>query len=322
MKRILVFLLLILTLGCTMASAAKRGETVTVTFEIVDNEFGAISARVGISFDPKVFEFVSAEKISPDVLTGAPESPEESFGLVNMGGIAPGVLGTVTLRIRKDAPAGAHEVTPAVDSVYNAAREAVTLNVKGEKVALEHVWDLGRVTVEATCYSEGVMRYRCLYCEAAREEVIPMTEHAEGAPIVTTVATCTHDGWQIYPCAICGDVLREEAIPATGHAEGDAVVTREPTAATPGVLSIQCANCGKTIRTEEIPATGPARLPGDADGDGSVNVFDALAILQFDVGWEVAILRHNADVDADGGVNVFDALLILQHDVGWDVEMK
>ena len=83
-----------------------------------------------------------------------------------------------------------------------------------------------------------------------------------------------------------------------------------------------CSNCGKTIRTEEIPATGPARLPGDADGDGSVNVFDALAILQFDVGWEVAILRHNADVDADGGVNVFDALLILQHDVGWDVEMK
>lgn len=205
MRRIIsaCFLLLMLC-ACLPAFAAERGEEVTITFEIVDNEFGAISARVGIEFDPKVFEFVSAERISTDVLTSAPATPDASFGLMNLGGIKPGPLGTITLRIRKDAPSGAHAVTPKVDSVYDANRQEITLNVKGETVSLSHVWDDGRVTVEATCYSEGVMRYRCFFCEAAREEAIPMTEHAEGAPIATTVATCTRDGWQIYPCAICG----------------------------------------------------------------------------------------------------------------------
>jgi len=66
----------------------------------------------------------------------------------------------------------------------------------------------------------------------------------------------------------------------------------------------------------------PARTPGDADGDGSVSIMDALAILQYDVGWGTAINTRNADVNADGTANIMDALLILQYDVGWDVELK
>lgn len=317
----LVFLLMLLC-ACYTALAAERGEEVTITFEIVDNEFEAISARVGVEFDPKVFEFVSAEKISTDVLTNAPVTSDASFGLVNLNGIQPGPLGTITLRIKKDAPSGAHAVTPKVDAVYNSKREEVHLNVKGETISLDHVWDDGRVTVVATCYSEGVMRYRCYFCDAAREEVIPMTEHKEGEPIATTVATCTRDGWQIYPCAICGDVLREEAIPAIGHTEGETVVTQEPTATVPGIRVTQCANCGKTIRTEEIPATGPVRLPGDADGSGKVDIMDALAVLQAAVGWSTPIDRDASDVDGSGAVDIMDALLILQYSVGWDVELK
>jgi hypothetical protein len=66
----------------------------------------------------------------------------------------------------------------------------------------------------------------------------------------------------------------------------------------------------------------PLRQPGDANDDGDVSIFDALAILQYDVGWEVVINPINADVNADGSANIFDALLILQYDVGWDVELQ
>ena len=64
-----------------------------------------------------------------------------------------------------------------------------------------------------------------------------------------------------------------------------------------------------------------SRLPGDANEDGLVDIFDALLILQYDVGWDVTINTANADVNASGTVDIFDALLILQYDVGWDVAL-
>ena len=66
---------------------------------------------------------------------------------------------------------------------------------------------------------------------------------------------------------------------------------------------------------------GETRLSGDANGDGMVDLFDALAILKYDVGWDADVNLINADVNGDGAVDLFDALLILQYDVGWDVEL-
>ena len=63
------------------------------------------------------------------------------------------------------------------------------------------------------------------------------------------------------------------------------------------------------------------RLPGDADQDGSVTIMDALAVLQYSVGWDVDISMSNADVDADGSATIMDALRILQYCVGWDAEL-
>lgn len=156
MRRCFVWLLALVMLGTATAFAAERGETVTVAFEIVDNEFGAISARVGMAFDPDVFEFVSAERISRDVLNSAPKAADDRYGLVNLGGISAGVLGTVTLRIRESAPAGAWEVAPVVDSVYNARKQPVTLNVKGETIYLDHAW-----AQEPTA---GEEENRCIIC--------------------------------------------------------------------------------------------------------------------------------------------------------------
>ncbi len=65
-----------------------------------------------------------------------------------------------------------------------------------------------------------------------------------------------------------------------------------------------------------------ARIPGDVNENGSSDIFDALLILQHDVGWDVAINVSNGDVNADGVCSIFDALLILQYDVGWNVTLQ
>lgn len=64
------------------------------------------------------------------------------------------------------------------------------------------------------------------------------------------------------------------------------------------------------------------RVPGDANEDGSVDIFDALLALQYDAGWNVTINTSNADVNADGYTDIFDALILLQYDAGWNVVLK
>lgn len=61
-------------------------------------------------------------------------------------------------------------------------------------------------------------------------------------------------------------------------------------------------------------------IPGDADGDGDVNVADVLFIQQYLAGWDVEINKTAADVTGDKKVNIADALLIQQRLAGWDVE--
>ena len=56
---------------------------------------------------------------------------------------------------------------------------------------------------------------------------------------------------------------------------------------------------------------------GDVDGDGNVNVTDALTALQAAVG-KISLSDESktaADVDGDGKITVTDALLILQKSV-------
>jgi hypothetical protein len=103
--------------------------------------------------------------------------------------------------------------------------------------------------------------------------------------------TCTVDGYtgDVY-CADCDQLITEgEVITAPGHNYVDGV----------------CEHCGK-----------PETMMGDVNGDGFVDVEDAMLILQLDA----FILEEGdldvtvADVSGDGLVDVEDAMLILQFD--------
>ncbi len=71
-----------------------------------------------------------------------------------------------------------------------------------------------------------------------------------------------------------------------------------------------------------ITVSSAAALPGDANGDGSVNANDALRIMQYAAGWSVSLNKTNADVNASGGVDLNDAILILRYNAGEDVVLQ
>ena len=63
------------------------------------------------------------------------------------------------------------------------------------------------------------------------------------------------------------------------------------------------------------------RLPGDANGDGSVDLKDAAVLRRFLAGgWNVTLIEKNADVNGDGTVTLKDVTLITRYLAGgWGV---
>ncbi|MCP4347790.1 MAG: hypothetical protein GY795_19995, partial [Desulfobacterales bacterium] len=68
-----------------------------------------------------------------------------------------------------------------------------------------------------------------------------------------------------------------------------------------------------------IPKTDSEYALGDADGNGEIEIYDALVIAQYDVGLKTRDELPgfaSADVDGNGKINIFDALRIAEFVVG------
>ena len=64
------------------------------------------------------------------------------------------------------------------------------------------------------------------------------------------------------------------------------------------------------------------RIAGDTNGDGSLDLKDAVTLIRGIVGgWGVTVVDVNADVNADGSVDLRDATLIVRYLAGWDVTL-
>lgn len=68
--------------------------------------------------------------------------------------------------------------------------------------------------------------------------------------------------------------------------------------------------------------SGEDRVPGDVDGNDSVNLSDALNLLRSLAGENVNINVANVDVNDDGKADIYDVLLLLQYVAGWNVTLK
>jgi len=70
----------------------------------------------------------------------------------------------------------------------------------------------------------------------------------------------------------------------------------------------------------ETPA--PARVPGDINGDGEIDIMDVIRQLKYVSDWNVEIIKENADVTGDGNVDIMDVIRLLKYVSGWSVELK
>lgn len=123
----------------------------------------------------------------------------------------------------------------------------------GQAIAkIDHTWDNGKVTTEATCEHTGVRTYTCTVCGETKEEETPKTEHTYDEGTVTKKPTCTETGIKTYTCTVCGATKTEE-IAATGHQHTEVRNEKEATCTETGYTGdTYCTDCGTKLSSGEV----------------------------------------------------------------------
>lgn len=118
----------------------------------------------------------------------------------------------------------------------------------GQAIAkIDHTWDNGKVTTEATCEHTGVRTYTCSVCGETKEEETPKTDHTYDDGTVTKKPTCIETGIKTYTCTVCQKTKTEE-IPATGHQHTEVRNKVEATCTKEGYSGdVYCTDCGTKL---------------------------------------------------------------------------
>jgi hypothetical protein len=75
----------------------------------------------------------------------------------------------------------------------------------------------------------------------------------------------------------------------------------------------------RALSASEVADLGSMQTgtPGDVNGDGSIDIVDALLTAQYYVGLDPSgFIPGNADTNCDGSIDIVDALLVAQYYVG------
>ena len=145
--------------------------------------------------------------------------------------------------------------------------------------AIDHKWDSGKVTKEATCKAAGEKTFTCQNDSSHTKTVIILaTDHKDtntdykcdycgkslctahsSVPVEGKPATCTEAGLtEGAKCPNCGEILaKQKEIPPTGHST-ELKNTKSATCIADGYTGDEiCKTCGKTVKSGEvIKATG------------------------------------------------------------------
>ena len=117
---------------------------------------------------------------------------------------------------------------------------------------IDHTWDNGKVTTEATCEHTGVRTYTCSVCGETKEEETPKTDHTYDDGTVTKKPTCIETGIKTYTCTVCQKTKTEE-IPATGHQHIEIRNKKEATCIETGYTGdTYCKDCGTKLSSGEV----------------------------------------------------------------------
>lgn len=83
--------------------------------------------------------------------------------------------------------------------------------------------------------------------------------------------------------------------------------------------SIVDKTTGEPLPDDAVLVKPSESMLGDVNGDGKVNMRDAVLLRQYVAGWDVEMITDTADANGDGKVNIRDAVLLRQYVAGWDV---
>ena len=193
--------------------------------------------------------------------------------------------------------------------------------------------------IAATCTQEGLTEGSvCSVCgEILLPQVsLPMTAHTE-VPLKGQIPTCTQTGLSDGTvCSVCQELLTVQvSIPALGHNP-----EKQPGVAADCVKEgltegSYCTVCNDVLTAQTVlPALGHTFdtgsctrcgaadpnwwMPGDADGNGTLNYQDALLVLRCSVGLESLppFAALACDMDGNGTLTYNDALVILRRSIG------
>lgn len=159
---------------------------------------------------------------------------------------------------KKEHTPGEWEIIQPTCKKYGLKRRDCT--VCGESLDLEvlekldHTWDNGVITKEATETEEGVKTYTCKTCGETKTHSIPVISHHWNQGTVTKEATCTENGELTHHCADadCGKTW-VETIPATGHQHAEIRDEKKASCTEEGYGGdTYCTDCGKLIKKGSI----------------------------------------------------------------------
>lgn len=88
---------------------------------------------------------------------------------------------------------------------------------------------------------------------SAAENALNALDHSWDTGVITVDATCTEEGVKVYICESCGNT-KEETLPALGHDFSEEwTVDKEPTFAEKGSESRHCTRCDEVTDVKAIP---------------------------------------------------------------------
>ena len=160
----------------------------------------------------------------------------------------------------------------------------------------------------------GTLTFDVFVSELVLENEVPETEVGKCTRILATFQPRDVDGRELIWASSDESIA---TVDEYGRVIGIAPGTVEITAQVKGSDAV--ASCTVTV----VPRTA-ARLPGDADGDGEVDLKDVVQIARYLAGgWEAVIDLSNSDVNGDSKVDLKDVVIIRRFFAGgWDISLQ
>ncbi len=123
---------------------------------------------------------------------------------------------------------------------------------KPETILASHKYDDGKITIEATCSTEGERIFTCSVCNDTIKENMGKIAHNFETKI-TKEATCAEVGEKTNTCTVCNEVTVETIPRLTIHTYDQGEITKEATCTESGEKTVTCKIC-KSTRTVSIDA--------------------------------------------------------------------